>query len=73
MIIRARLGVWVVRIHGGPVILLGEQLLDLPVVHPSSNRELEVFPGDRVPELQHISESAATKPGRSIICEGVVG
>lgn len=52
MVVRAGLGIWVVHVDSAPALLLGQQLLDLPVVHPSSNREFQIFLGDGVPVLQ---------------------
>lgn len=41
-----------VHVHGGSLLLLVEKLgLEVPVVVFGSNRELEVFFGDGVPEL----------------------
>lgn len=61
MVVRCRLGVVVVHVDGAAVVVLREELLDLPVVHSGADREFEILLGDGVPVLvdHHDAEQVA--------------
>lgn len=64
MVVAAGLAIGVVGVHGGSAVLLGQQLLNLPVVHPCPDGELEVLAGDGVPVL-HSNVSNSRQAGQA--------
>jgi hypothetical protein len=38
-------------VYGAAFVILGQELLDLPVVLLNTDRELKIFTGDRIPVL----------------------
>ena len=61
MVESAGVAVRVFAIDGGAAFVLGQQLLDFPIVHFRADRELQVFLGNRIPVLRRKDGSATLR------------